>query len=141
MKKNPFFKRNEKLYMFLVCFGIVLIGAGSVVKGSGIEPRFFEFAAGIGSAAVGLGAVGLILIRKKPETVQQQEIEQNDERNIKIREKSAYGTFFVMMLALLAAEIAFLVLDMWLACLVVIGVMAVHVGSFLILLYINNKRL
>ena len=141
MNKKPFIKKTEKLFMFLICFGIALIGAGSIVKGIGHSSRFFEFAAGIGCAAVGWGSVCLILFKKKPEIAQRQEIEQNDERNTRIREKSGYNTFVVMLLYLLVAEVVFLALDVWIGCLVVICSMTIHVGSFLIFLCINSKKM
>lgn len=43
--------------------------------------------------------------------MERQEINENDERNIKIREKSAYGTFFVTLFCLAAANVVFLFLN------------------------------
>jgi uncharacterized membrane protein len=68
----------------------------------------------------------MIMLRRKPEDVRQQKINENDERNRKAREKSAYGTFFVTMFGLSAAEIVFLYLDYMIPCFTVLGLMTIH---------------
>ena len=88
-----------------------------------------------------IGTVGTIRLRKNPETAKQQDIEAADERNIKIREKSAYSTFFITLLTF-AAAMAIFVLQKNAAAVVVINIfMAVHVFSYLMLLRINSNRM
>ena len=141
MSKKPLFKKTERVYIIIVCIGLLLIGAGSLVKGMESDNRLFEFGAGVGSALVGLGSVGIILIRKNPKSAKQKDIEEHDERNVRIREKSAYTTFFITLIMLAAAVIVFVVLDNVTACIIINIFMAVHVLSYLVLVRINNNRM
>jgi uncharacterized membrane protein len=74
-------------------------------------------------------------------TTKQQELELNDERNIKVREKSAYNTFYTTLLCLIVAIGTFIVLEIWLATFIISGALAVHVVSYFAFRYINNKKL
>ncbi|MDR1117091.1 MAG: hypothetical protein LBL09_02450 [Oscillospiraceae bacterium] len=145
MNKKPIVKHSKKLYILLVCLGLALMAAGAIAEqssfASGLPGRFLGFGAGLGSAAAALGSVGLILLRRKPEDARQQEINENDERFIKIREKSAQSTWYVTLTSLLALEFVFLFLDYMIPCFIVIGVMAVHVISYFAFLYRNSKKL
>ena len=141
MPKKALLKRSEKTFLLFVCFGMVLIGASTLLKGSGIENRYFEFAAGIGGGAIGLGSFGLIYLRRHPVNAKQQEIHEKDERNIKIRETSAYNSFYLTLLCLVAAIFVFLILNNLVATGIVTVLVAVHVASFFILMSINSKKL
>ena len=141
MPKKPLFKKTERVYMIIICIGLLLIGFAGLFSQFEADSRLFEFGAGVGSALTGLGSVGIILIRKNPKSAKQQEIEEHDERNIRIREKSAYATFFITLLALVAAVIVFVVLNNVIACIIINIFMAIHVLSYLVLLRINNNRM
>ena len=140
MPKKALFKKTERAYMIIVCIGLLLIGAGCLMRSLDIYHNLFEFSGGFGAALIGIGSVGIICLRKKPKSLKQQEVEETDERNVKIREKSAYSTFFVTLLTLVAAVIVFVALGSVVACIIVNIFMAVHVLSYLLLLHINNKK-
>ena len=91
MPKKPLFKKTERVYMILVSVGLLLIGTGSLFSSFNVVSHIFEFGGGFGAALNGIGSVGIIRLRKNPKGVKQQVIEENDERNIMIREKSAYN--------------------------------------------------
>jgi len=140
---NKPFKGTKKLHVFLICLGLVLMGSGSVARrfDFNINSRYFDFASGIGGAVIGFSSVFLYKLSRKPETVEMEKIYDNDERLIKIREKSAYGTFSVTFICLLVAIYVFLVLDMYPALITAICVLAAHVGSYFVFYRINGKKL
>ena len=111
------------------------------MRGYGIENRLFEFFGGVGGAITALGSVGLIRFRVNPKSVKEHEIANKDERNIKIREKSAYSSFFVTLIALSITELVFVVLDNIAVCITITILMGVHVLSYLLTLHFNNNRL
>ena len=140
MPKKPLFKKTERAYMIMISVGLLLIGAGSLLKELDTFSHLFEFGGGFGAALIGVSTIGIIRLRRNPKSTKQQEIEETDERNIKIREKSAYSTFFITLLTLLAAVIVFVALGNVMACIIINIFMAVHVLSYLLLLHINNKK-
>jgi len=83
----------------------------------------------------------LILLKKRPEIAHRQEINENDERFIKIKEKSAQDTWYVTLIGLLVAEFVFVFQGAMVPMIITIALMAVHVISYLIFLYINDKKL
>lgn len=141
MPKKSIFKKSERVFMLLVIIGLLMLAAGSLLRGNEVNNRLFEFFGGVGGAIVAIGSVSLIRLRVNPKSVKEQEISDKDERNIKIREKSAYSSFFVTLIALSITELVFVVLDNVMACFVTTIVMGVHVLSYLLLLHFNNNKL
>ena len=139
MPKKSVLKKSERVFIVLVCVGVLMLGAGSLLRGYGIENRLFEFFGGVGGAITALGSVGLIRFRVNPKSVKEQEISNRDERNIKIREKSAYSGFFVTLIALSITELVFVVLDNITVCITITILMGVHVISYLLALHFNNN--
>ena len=118
---------NTKLASAMPVIGFLLLAASFLMKHLGANLFATCFVSGIGCAWVGLGVIGIFVKRLKPESVKKMEIDQKDERNIQIREKSGYVTF--------------LILDNNLACILTIGVMAIHLLSFFIALFFYEKKL
>jgi len=141
MPKKPLFKKTERVYMILIAIGLFLIGSGSLFSSFEADSRLFEFGGGVGSALIIFGSVGIFLIRKNPKSAKHQEIEEHDERNIRIREKSAYTAFFITIITLAAAVVVCVVLNNITACIIINIFMAVHVLSYLVLLRINNNKM
>ena len=138
MKKAPRFKKTELLGLYTMLTTIVLgIAVYAIVKGYGLDNRILQFMLPLGWIV--FGVCNYLLTRFV--NTKQQEIELNDERNVKIREKSAYNTFFLTLNILAVAVSALVVLEMWFATIITIGVMTVHVVSFLVFRRINNKNL
>ena len=131
---------NTKLASYMPIIGSGLLSLSFLLKHLGANLIATCFVAGIGCAWVGLGVIGIFVKRLKPESVKKMEIDQKDERNIQIREKSGYVTFLITLFTLMLLEFVFLVLDNDIACILTIGVMAVHVVSYFIgLLYYDKK--
>lgn len=141
MIKKPVVKQTKKFYIFLVCFGLLLLAGGIIAEALDFDNRLLGFGSGLGCAAIALGVVGMVSLKRKPADARQHAINENDERFIKIREKSAYGTFFVTMISLSVVELVFVWLDYLIPCYIIIGLMAIHVFSYFIFLYLNNKKL
>lgn len=132
---------SSRLCLLLLAVGVILNAAGVLTHAPGRSSRIAEFGAGLGSGAIILGCIGMIRLRKKPYDPRRAEIDKNDERLVKIRETSAQGTFYVTLIALNAAVLAFLFLDQIVACFITLGVMAVHVMCYFIMLIYYNKKL
>jgi uncharacterized membrane protein len=145
MNREPIISKSIRPYITLICLGAALVLTGVIAKilveDNDINGRLIGLGAGLGGATIALGFVGLILQRRKPEVKRQQEIDEKDERNIRIREKSAYDTFLMTLLCLIAAEIVFIFLDEMILCLIIIGVMTIQLFSYLVFLYRNSERL
>lgn len=138
-------KKTSKCFIVLICIGIVLMVVGGIaayyIKESALGSRILGFGAGFGSAIFAVGVVSHVVARLKPDAARQQHISEKDERLIRIREKSAYGTYFVTLFALAIATFVFMCFDMWMACAMAIVVMFVHCISYFVFLYRNNKVL
>lgn len=133
-------KKKKRNYMLIVALGLVLMLSGILVEYFVGESRYLGFASGFGAAMIGVGIMNLFLITRKPEVIKQQEINQKDERFVKIREKSAYATFFVTLFSMAAVEMIFLFMDFLIPCFIIIGLMAFHVISFFVSIYHYNKK-
>lgn len=134
-------KKKKGNYILIVALGMVLMLSGILVEYFVGESRYLGFASGFGAAMIGVGVMNLFLITRKPEVIKQQEINEKDERFVKIREKSAYTTFFVTLFGMVAVEMIFLFMDYMIPCFIVIGLMAVHVISLFVSIYHYNKKL
>lgn len=134
-------KKKKGYYILIVALGMVLMLSGILVEYLVGESRYLGFASGFGAAMIGVGVMNLFLIIRKPEVIKQQEINQKDERFVKIREKSAYTTFFITLFGMAAVEMIFLFMDYMIPCFIIIGLMAVHVISLFVFIYHYNKKL
>ena len=132
---------NTKLATAMPVIGFLLLTASFLAKNLGASPIACEFMAGIGSAWIGLGVIGVFIKRQKPEYARKMEINQKDERNIQIREKSGYVSYLVTLFTLAILEFVFLLTDNEFACILTIGAMAVHIVSFFIALFYYNKKI
>lgn len=134
-------KKKKGNYILIVALGMVLMLSGILVEYLVGESRYLGFASGFGAAIIGVGVMNLFLITRKPEVIKQQEINEKDERLVKIREKSAYTTFFITLFGMAAVEMIFLFMDYMIPCFIIIGLMAVHVISLFVFIYHYNKKL
>ena len=132
---------NTKLAASMPVIGFLLLAASFLTKHLGVNMIATCFLAGFGSAWIGLGVIGIFVKRLNPEYIKKQEINQKDERNIQIREKSGYITFLVTLFSLAILEFVFLLTDNDIACMLTIGIMAVHIASFFIALFYYGKKI
>ena len=134
-------KKPKGLYILVICIGFVLAALGILAGIFGLDGRFLGFGVGFGSAIVASGFVGLKLLRQKPADKRQRKIDENDERNIKIREKAAMDLFYITLFGMCAVNIVFLFLNYTVPCLIMCGLLSLHVVGYFVCLYRNAKVL
>jgi uncharacterized membrane protein len=131
-------KKQPKTYIFYAGIGILAAGLAlklALAGASGPMESLPYVLMGFGSGIVVVGAVGIFRARRlknDPERARQLEIDENDERNIRLREKSGYATWRVTLLALAAMALALKVLGDDLACYLSMGALLVHVAVFFV---------
>jgi len=75
---------------------------------------YLQFIVGLGAGLMLAGAVYKIIFRysgDSPEAIRQREIEEKDERNIRIREKAGYSSWHATLLIFVAMALVFIFLD------------------------------
>ena len=137
MKKTHRFKKTELLGLGIVLSSAVLCAVGYAFRNDEPVNKIIQFVVPLSWVAYGAG--NWLLSRSG--VTKHKKIELNDERNIKIREKSAYYTFFVTLYSLFVAGIIFVVLEMWLATSIIVGMQTVHVVSYFAFRLLNSKKL
>lgn len=140
-------KKKPKSYIFFL--GIALFALGLLLRvllaeeeGAALSLPYVLL--GVGTGITGVGAVNLYklrLLRENPEKARQLEIEEMDERNIRLREKAGYASWYVTLFALAALSLTLVVLNYKTACLLSICVLLVHTASLFIGIYVYNKEL
>lgn len=133
--------KNSKLVSAMPLIGVLLVAAAFWANHLSINTIACVFISGIGCTWVGLGVLGIFIKELGSEYLRKQEINQKDERNIQIREKSGYLAFAVTLLSLAILEFVFLLTDNDIACIFIIGAMIIHIGSFFIALFYYGKKL
>jgi len=140
-RRNPNETHQHQVSRVYAHYRICVACLSFLLKHLGIPVISCTFLAGIGCAWVGIGVIGIFIKRLKPEYIKKQEIQQKDERNIQIREKSGYASWLVTLFSLMILELVFLIIDNDVACMLTIGVMAVHIASFFVALFYYDKKL
>lgn len=135
-------KKSKALYIILLIIGVALIVSGILVNYFLDSSKYLGFGSGLGSAFIAIGIMNLILLKvQKPEVLKQQQINEKDERNIKIREKSAYATFYITMFGLTVVELIFVLLDYVIPGFIVMGLLFIHIISLLLYTAHYSKKI
>ena len=95
---------------------------------------------GLGSGIIGVG-VSFIIRHKNPKLAKEYEINEKDERNIRIREKAGYTTWHITQLILFVMVFAFLLMDYKLPCWIAMGGLIIHNGSLLVGIAVHSKKI
>ncbi|MDR1042769.1 MAG: DUF2178 domain-containing protein [Clostridiales Family XIII bacterium] len=132
---------NTKLIPHLPAIGCLLVGISFVMSLLNVSPEACAFLSGLGCAWVGMGVLGILIRKMRPEYAKRHAINQKDERNTQIREKSGYLSFLLTLFVFTVLELIFLMLDDKLACILTICAMAIHIASFFIALSYYGKKL
>ena len=98
---------------------------------------------GSGTALTAIGSVSFIRSRfnKNPEKLKQYDIEVNDERNVRLYEKSGYIAWKITTYVLLALLIASVALDFDMARWLLLGALIIHSAGFAIAIFVQNKKM
>ena len=95
---------------------------------------------GLGSILIGTNLLVVFRLSNSKLT-KELEINEKDERNIRVREKSGYSTWFITQLALVAMLISLSIMDYDVPAWIALAVLAIHNGSLLLGIAVHNKKI
>ena len=140
-------KKQPKAYIFYM--GIIIFAAGLLLKfifpeAAGVMQSLPFVMSGFGAGLIGVGIS--VIFRKKmiendPEKVRQYEIAEKDERNIRIREKAGYATWYTTLFLLVIISLTLVVLNYTAAGFVALGALLIHAVSFFLYTYLYSKKI
>ncbi len=139
--------KQIKSYVFYVgvaAFAIGLLLKSFFPEANGAMQSLSFVLIGFGSGIIGVGIASLWrqrTLKDHPEKVKQMEIDEKDERNVRLREKAGYATWYVTMFVLAALSMAFVVMDLAIACWLTLGALFVHIISFFVCIGRYNKKM
>ena len=135
---KPSFKDSDK---YLFGAGWALLAIGTVTKALDFRQDVLGLVLGIGCGFILVGTVSMFIKTRNPRYAKQQAIEQSDERNVQIRGRAGYSTFFLTTFLLAALEIALLILEYYTASLLAAFVLLAHAAGYFIAAYYHSKKL
>ena len=141
MKKQP---KHYIFYMGIAVFAAGLLLEALFTDADRVMQSLSLALAGFGSGIVMVGAVNLYrlrLLKNNPEKAKQIEINEKDERNIWLREKAGYTTWYITLFTLAILSMTLLVLDYKTACWLSLGALFIHIASLFIFINIYNKKI
>jgi uncharacterized membrane protein len=139
--KKPLFQKSKKNIIITFVVIALMLAAGALCTNIGLPDRFSGIFFGF---ATGLALVVLIVLlrsKRDPQSERQLTINANDERCEKIREKSAYTSWYISIFSLSAGVLLCAMLDMMPAAYILLCIEAIHAVSYFALLNYNGKRL
>jgi 1,4-dihydroxy-2-naphthoate octaprenyltransferase len=97
--------------------GFIVFAVSSAIRQ--LFPQAFDadmthFAAGMGAGLMLLGVIFTIIFRNSdndPEAIKRRAIEENDERNIRIKEKAGYASWHTTLILLVVMTLVFIFTD------------------------------
>lgn len=120
-------EKIEKRYNMLFILGVIIFFGGTLfVKVTGMD-HLVGFIGGAGGGLIGLSAIALYKIKKKPEDYKDEVINHSDERGIAIR---GYATMVTMLGAIFILSVVAIFLDYDFLLLIGAGVMVILLVSF-----------
>ena len=141
MKKQP---KSYIFYMGIIIFVVGLLLKNLIPASDGALHTLPFVLTGFGSGIVGVGVVSILrkrTIENDPQKAKQYEINENDERNIQIREKAGYATWYTTLFMLAAISMTFVVLDYKVAGFISLGALFIHIISLYVYINIYNKKI
>lgn len=94
-------KKEQMAYNVMLVLGVIILIVGAILA------NVDGFNNWIGGAWIGISAIKLHQIRKKPEKIEEQIVGLHDERNIPIRGNAGYMTFRITLFSLVLAAVMF----------------------------------
>ena len=91
-------KRKVWSVLFYVGFGLLAVNfLLAQFFPEAVDTRILDFIAGFGIAIMLVGLFFIFNHRYSPEGAKQREVDENDERNIRIKEKAAYSSWYASL--------------------------------------------
>ncbi|MDR0293155.1 MAG: hypothetical protein LBH95_03270 [Oscillospiraceae bacterium] len=135
----------NKVKALVFYVGIAALTAGLLLvflfrSSEGIMVKVPYVMVGCGS---GIASVGLVYMSryKNPQKAKEYEINEKDERNVRLREKAGYATWYVTQIVLMATVFTFLILDYVVPCWIAIGGLFIHNVSFFAAIAAYDKKM
>ena len=135
------FKLSKKYYIAMIIIGGIIFISGIVFGILNKFARFAGFTNGGGAAWITMGVIGLNNIRKNPNFIKEYEINNNDERLIHIKEKSALIAFVISIFAEITAMIIFLIIKNYAVCVVMIVVVLIQFISWIVSMAVLDRKM
>jgi uncharacterized membrane protein len=144
------YKVRHTLRKYTLPFGIIIFGIASAVRQVFSESEsviiidYFHFVAGLGAGLMFVGAIYKVIFRNSdnsPEAVKQREIDENDERNIRIKEKAGYASWHATLLIFVAMALIFIIIDYPLGYWLSASAIILHKIILLIFTSVYNKKM
>ena len=105
-------KRKIWSVLFYAGFGLLVLNFVLVqFFPDSVDIRILDFIAGFGIAIMLVGLIFILIHRFSPEGAKQYEIEEKDERNIRIKEKAAYSSWYASLAIFGIIAIIFIFID------------------------------
>lgn len=141
MKKEP---KSYIFYMGIIVFVIAILLKVLMPDAEGPLESLPYVLSGFGSGIIGVGVVCIIRKRKieqDPEKAKQYEIAEKDERNIKLREKAGYASWYISLFTMAILSMVFVIFDYKMACWLTMGALFIHVISLFVFIAIYDKKI
>lgn len=141
MKKQP---KSYIFYMGIIIFVVGLLLKFLIPASDGALQALPFVLTGFGAGIIGVGVVNIFrkrMIDNNPQKAKQYEINEKDERNIRIREKAGYATWYTTLFMLSAISLTFVVLDYKVAGFISLGALFIHIISLFVYIHIYNKKI
>ena len=141
---------KNKKYIAIIALIVGVVSFSIALLMDIILPEWSEYLGSAKYVFVGLGAgiagasaskvITQYMYKKNPEMAKQARINENDERYVDIRKTSAYYMWYVTIFSLCTMSLIFVFMDLMVATLISLSVMAIHiVGFFALAVKINKK--
>ena len=143
-------KFRHTLRKYTLPAGFIIFAIASMVRqifsdsDSVVIVDYFHFIAGLGAGLMFAGEIYKVIFRNEknsPEAAKQREIEENDERNIRIKEKAGYASWHASLLIFVAMALVFVFMDYPLGYWLSAGAVVLHKIILLIFTSVYNKRM
>ena len=143
-------KFRHKLRKYTLPAGFIIFAIASAIRqvfsdsDSVVIVDYFHFIAGLGAGLMFAGAIYKVIFRNdsnSPEAVKQREIDEKDERNIRIREKAGYASWHATLLIFVAMALVFVFMGYPLGYWMSAGAVVLHKAILLIFTSAYNKRM
>lgn len=141
MKNQP---KSYIFYMGIIIFAIGLLLKFLIPESDGALQTLPFVLTGFGAGIIGVGVVNIFrkrMIDNNPQKAKQYEINEKDERNIRIREKSGYAAWYTTLFMLSAISLTFAILDYKAAGFISLGALFIHAISLFVYINIYNKKI
>ncbi len=140
MKGKP---KAVVFYLGIVIFAVGMLLQFLFPEAEGAMQSLPLVLTGFGAGIIGVGVANILRKRNidsHPEKARQYEIAEKDERNVRLREKAGYATWYVTLFVLAILSMVLVVLNQYLACFLALGALLIHVIGWFVFMYIYSKR-